>query len=277
MEFQKIIDRIVSWATGTGIKLLISVVILIVSFKLINYFDKKLSQYLSKKEIVKTAIKPIRYISRTVLKGIILMLLLEYLGISTASIAALMASLGVGIGLAVQGTVANIAGGVMLIITRPFRTDDWIEVGDVSGSVETIHLTYTYIKTIDTKIVAIPNGTLANSRIVNYTAMPERQYDLLFSISYSSDYRRAEKIITEIFESNEKILKDRPMLVRMKSHGASAIEIVARAWVKTGDYWDEYWNIMERVKDRFDEEGIEIPFNQLDVHLDGGLEKDQNG
>jgi small conductance mechanosensitive channel len=185
----------------------------------------------------------------------------------TSSIAALITSLGVGVGLAVQGALSNFAGGILIIFTRPFKIDDYIEACGVGGTVEDINLIHTILRTPDNKVITLPNGTLANENIVNYSVKDTRRVDLVFSISYEADFAQAQRLLLSTVAGHELVLADPAPFVRMKEHGDSAIKIAARVWVKSEDYWTVYFDLTERVKAVFDENDIVIPFNQLDVHL----------
>ncbi|MBQ7333395.1 MAG: mechanosensitive ion channel, partial [Clostridia bacterium] len=177
------------------------------------------------------------------------------------------ASLGVCAGLAVNGALSNLAGGVLIILTRPFRVDDYIEAQGHSGTVEDIHITCTKLRTTDNKVVYLPNGSLSSGSIVNYSEKDTRRVDFTFSIGYSDDFEKAKGIIMGILESHELTLKDPAPMVRVSGHGESSIDITARAWVMSADYWTVNFDVLEAVKTAFDKEGIEIPFNQLDVHV----------
>ena len=182
----------------------------------------------------------------------------------------MIASLGVGIGLAVNGALSNLAGGVLILLTRPFRIDDFIEAEGYSGTVEEIHITNTRLRTPDNKILFIPNGSLSNGTIVNYSLQSKRRVDLIFSISFKSDFKKAQQIINEICSVHSLILSDPAPLVRMSEHASSSLLITTRAWTKTDDYWTVKFDLLEQVKERFDAEGIEIPYNQVDVHIKKG-------
>ena len=211
--------------------------------------------------------KTLAYVLRIGLKIVVAICLVGYLGIDTSGLTALVTSLGVCIGLAVNGALSNMAGGVMIILTRPFKIDDYIEAQGHSGTVVDIHLTNTKLVTPDNKVIYIPNGTLANGDIVNYSEKDTRRVDFMFSIGYGDDFEKAKTIIKNICESHELIMKDPAPFVRVKEHGASSINIVTRVWTKSSDYWTVYFDVTEKVKTEFDREGIEIPFNQLDVHV----------
>lgn len=267
MDWNLIINTIISWATNTGVKILVSLLIILISFRIINIVARRIEKKGDDKKADKTIMKTLAYIVKVGSKIIVLICLIGYLGIDTSGLTALVASLGVCIGLAVNGALSNLAGGVLIILTRPFRIDDYIEAQGHAGTVIDIHITTTKLLTPDNKVIYIPNGALANGDIVNYSEKDTRRVDLLFSIGYGDDFEKAKSIIKEICDSHELILKDNAPFIRVKEHGASSINIVTRVWTKSSDYWTVYFDITEKVKTAFDKEGIEIPFNQLDVHI----------
>ena len=271
MTWEQFWQTIQNWATTTGIKIIIAIVILIVSFAIINRIAKGIAGREKKLEatgkVDKTLYRTLSYIFKIILKILVVIALIGYLGLDTSGISALVASLGVGVGLAVNGALSNFAGGVLLLVTRPFKVDDYIESCGYSGTVEDIFICNTKIRTPDNKVVYLPNGKLSTSEVVNYSEKDLRRVDLSFSIAYSDDFAKARQIILDVAAKDELILKDPDCLVRMNSHGDSAIVIAAKFWCKNADYWTVYFNMTENVKKAFDENGIEIPFNQLDVHV----------
>ena len=266
-RLEKFLDTVINWATTSGIRLVIALVVLFISFKLINFFSKKILSATEKKHLDKTISKTLAYIFKIGMKCLVAVCLVGFVGIDTSGITALITSLGVCAGLAVNGALSNLAGGVLIIITRPFKVDDFIEAQGYSGTVEEIRITNTKLVTADNKVVYIPNGALSSGNIVNYSEKDTRRVQHTFSISYSDDFSKAKNIITEICEQHELVLKDRAVTVRVSAHNASSIDIVTRVWVKSEDYWTVHFDLLESVKTAFDKEGIEIPFNQLDVHV----------
>ncbi len=268
IEWKNLLNTLIQWATGTGVKILVAVVLLYFSFKLINALARKIEKKSShNRKIDKTLLNTFLYLGKILAKGLVVVCLVGYLGIDTSGLTALVTSLGVCVGLAVNGTLSNLAGGALLLITRPFKIDDYIEVAGYAGTVEDIRIVSTKLVTPDNKVVYIPNSTVSTSGIVNYSEKPIRRVDLVFSIAYSDDFKRAENIISSILETHENVLDDPKPTVRIISHSESSIDICCRPWVKKDDYWDVYFDITERVKQRFDESGIEIPFRQVDVHM----------
>lgn len=267
MDWQALTNTLLQWATNTGVKIVVALIVMFISFKIINAIAKRIIKGGEKKNADKTIFQTFAYVLKIGLKIIVIICLIGYLGIDTSGLTALVASLGVGIGLAVNGALSNLAGGVLIILTRPFKIDDYIEALGYSGTVVDIHITNTKLLTPDNKVIYLPNGVLANTEIVNYSEKDLRRVDFTFSIGYSDDFEKAKQIITEICVAHELVLKDPQPFVRVKEHGASSINITARTWTKNADYWTVYFDITESVKAAFDKEGIEIPFNQLDVNI----------
>lgn len=272
MDWQQVWQTVQDWLTNTGIKLLIAIAIMIVSFALINWLSKKIAKRADKKveenkKIDKTIYKTASYVVKVGLKVLVVLGLVSYVGIDTSAITALIASLGVGIGLAINGTLSNFAGGVLILITRPFKNDDYIQACGYEGTVEDIRICHTRLRTTDNKVVYLPNGKLSTSEVVNFSEKDLRRVDLKFSISYSDDFEKAKSIIRNVCDANELVLKDPEPSVRVSAQSSSSIDISAKVWCKNADYWTVNFDMIENVKKAFDENGITIPFNQLDVHV----------
>lgn len=272
MDWQQVWQTVQNWLTTTGIKVVISIVIMIVSFSIINWLGKKIAKRADKKvesnkKIDKTIYRTLSYVAKVGLKVLVVIALIGYVGIDTSAITALIASLGVGIGLAINGTLSNLAGGILILITRPFKDDDYIDACGYSGTVEDIRICHTKLRTTDNKVIYLPNGKLSTSEIVNYSEKDLRRVDLTFSISYSDDFEKAKKVIEEVWNQNELILKDPAPSVRVSAQSASSIDLTAKVWCKNEDYWTVNFDMLEQVKTAFDTNGIQIPFNQLDVHI----------
>ena len=265
--FNNVINSIVGWVTTAGVRLLIAIVILFVSFKVINAIARRIEKKGNKDKYDKTIMKTIAYIFKIGLKLVIAICLVGYVGIDTSGLTALVASLGVCAGLAVNGALSNLAGGVLLILTRPFKIDDYIEAQGYSGTVEDIHITNTRLRTPDNKVVYIPHGALSTGNIVNYSEKDTRRVDFTFSVGYGEDFERAKAVITDICNAHELVLSDPAPFVKVSQHAESGINIVTRVWVKSADYWTVNFDILETVKTEFDKQGIKKTYNQLDVHV----------
>lgn len=267
MDWNQVINTVVNWATTAGVRLLLALLILFISFRIVNFIARRIEKSGERGKLDKTLARVFSYLFRIAIKIAIAICLVGYVGIDTSGFAALVASLGVGIGLAVNGALSNLAGGVLIILTRPFRVDDFIEAQGYSGTVEDIHITYTVLRTPDNKTVYLPNGGLSGATLVNYSRKDTRRVDFTFSISYSADFEAAKAIVGEICAAHPLVLSDPAPMVRVSAHGASSIDLVTRVWTKSSDYWTVNFDLLEQVKAAFDAKGIEIPFPQMDVHV----------
>ena len=267
VNLEEILSSILTWLSTEGVKLLIGAILLFIAFKIINVISKKFKKGMEKKNRDKTITKVGYTVIRKGGKLLVFLGFLGYVGIDTAGIGTVIASLGVGIGLAVQGSLSNLAGGLIILIMRPFKVGDYIEAQGEGGTVEDIQIFYTHIISPDNKVIMIPNGSLANGNITNYSTKEFRRVDFEFSISYDEDFERAKKVIWDVIENTEHVLMDPQPFVRVKTHGESTINIVTRVWTKNEHYWDVYFDMMESIKTNFDKSNIEIPYNQLDVHI----------
>jgi small conductance mechanosensitive channel len=270
INWSAVLDTVLSWCLNTGIKIIISLIVLFVSFRVINLIAKRILKKTGNNEkFDKTLVKTLTYVGKIAAKILVAICIVGYLGIDTSGLTALVTSLGVCAGLAVNGALSNLAGGVLIIFTRPFKVDDYIEVegSSIAGTVEEIRIVSTKLRTPDNKVIYVPNGTLSNSNIINYSEKPTRRVDFTFCIAYESDFEKAREMIYNLLSSHQLALKDPEPVVRMSGHGDSSVDITARVWVNSDDYWTVKWDILEMSKKMFDENNIEIPYNKLDVNV----------
>ena len=195
------------------------------------------------------------------------MIVVDKLGFQTTSLLTLFGSAALAIGMSLQGSLSNFAGGILILIFKPFKVGDYIIVGTNEGTVKSIEILYTRLVTIDNKVVMLPNGSLSNSSSLYVGSEFTRSIDIQIGIGYSSDIPKAKKLLEQFINCEKGILKDKDILVVVKSLDESCVTLETRAWVNTADYWNVRFNLLERYKNIFDENGIEIPFNQLDVHM----------
>lgn len=188
-------------------------------------------------------------------------------GVQTASVIAVLGAAGLAVGLALQGSLSNLAAGVLLVTFRPFRTGEYVDLGGIAGSVQHVQIFSTTLITADGKYVVVPNGKIIAGNIINFSRQPVRRNELIIGVSYDADTDRVREILTDIVMSDERILKDRERTVRMNELGASSINFVIRAWSKSSDLQEVYWDILDRAKKALDAEGIGIPYPQMDVHI----------
>lgn len=268
MTIEKLWDFLFELISTLGIKILSTILIMLVGFKLIKWLKKwiKTSHKLDKmddgvRSFISSFIGIILYI-------VLFVTIATRLGIPTASFVAALASAFAAIGLAMQGSLSNFAGGMLLLLFKPFKVGDYIKTEEAEGTVAEITTIYTILHTYDNKTITIPNGTLTNSVIENYTTAETRRVDLEFSTSYDSDVETVKKLLMEVLENHPLVLEDPEPTARLSEHGDSALKFTAKAWCNTDDYWTVKYDLTEAVKKTFDDNNIEIPFPQMDVHVD---------
>ncbi|GIW22458.1 MAG: mechanosensitive ion channel protein [Candidatus Sericytochromatia bacterium] len=266
--FEDLIKNIPYYLTIYGSRILGSILILILgryAAKIITNIIDKLAQ---KQEIDKTLIKFSGKIIYVILLILVVITSLGNLGIETTSFIAVLGSAGLAIGLALQGSLSNFASGFLIIIFKHFKVGDFVDVSNgVTGTVNEIGILNTILTTPDNKVIIIPNSSITSNKVINYSKQEIRRVDLTFSVSYSDDIKKVKKILSEIVNSKDKILKDKEIIIVVGELADSSVNFFVRFWVSTPDYWEVYWDTIESVKIRFDEEGITIPFPQRDIHL----------
>lgn len=267
ISLEEILTNVINWISTSGVKLLIGVVLLLLSFWVINFITKRIKIRMTKKHRDATITNVVFKVSRIVLKAAVFFMFLGYVGIDTAGVGSIIASCAVAVGLALQGSLSNIAGWCIIIFMRPFKLDDYINCQGVDGTVEDIRLFYTYLRTPDNKVIMVPNGALANGNITNYSIKETRRLDTVYQISYADDVNKAIKVIHEVLAKHSEILLDPAPFVRMSQCDSSSINITSRVWVKQADYWDVHFDLIQEVKEAFDANNITVPYNQLDVHI----------
>ena len=267
IDFKAILDKIAEFAMSAGVKLLISAVILIVGFKLTGFLVKKLKNRKVGAHTDETVRGFVVSFVSIALKVLIIVTVAAYLGVPMTSMVAVIGSAGVAIGLALQGGLSNIAGGLMIMIFRPFSVGDYISSSSGDGTVASIGIYHTTLVTPDCRRVVIPNSALTSSTVTNYSAEPRRRVDLDFSASYGDDIDKVRAAILSVANGIPQVLKDPAAEVMVSEHSDSAVKYRVRAWCKGEDYWTVYFALQENVKRAFDEAGISIPFPQVDVHM----------
>lgn len=248
-------------------------IVMALAIFLLGKFIVKMLTGLARKLMVKAKVDNILInfiasIINTILLLFVVIAALDQLGVETTSLIALIGAAGLAVGLALQGTLQNLASGVMLIIFRPFNDGDFVEAAGVSGIVEEIGIFTTTMRTGDNREIIIPNGEIFGGTITNYSKRSTRRVDMVFGIGYDDDIKKAKEIINRILDEDERILKDPAPTVAVGELADSSVNFNVRPWCKTGDYWNVYADIHERIKLAFDDEGISIPYPQMDIHQD---------
>lgn len=198
---------------------------------------------------------------------IIILIVADYIGIPVTSLLAVFSLVGLAVSLAIQGSLSNLAGGIMILTAKPFVVGDFVEAGGISGVVSEIGLVYTKVTTVDNKVIFAPNSEISGSKIINYTNQKQRRVDLVVSASYDAPVEKVEQTLAGILEADERILKDPAPFARVSNYGSSAIEYTVRVWCATESYWDVYFDLMKQVKVAFDKAGIEMTYDHLNVHI----------
>ncbi|MBR8535459.1 mechanosensitive ion channel [Carboxylicivirga sediminis] len=258
---------IYDWVIANGIRLLAAILIAVIGLWIINKIVKGFKKLLATRGVDETLVPFIISLTSVTLKVLLFISVISYLGVQMTSFIAILGAAGLAVGMALSGTLQNFAGGVILLILKPFKVGDFIEAQGHTGLVKEIQIFNTILTTPDNKVVIIPNGGLSTGAMTNYSKEETRRVDFVFGIGYDDDIDKARNIIIEVAGKQELILKDPAIFVGVLEHGDSSINLVTRVWAKTSDYWTVYFYMMEFVKKEFDKQGISIPFPQRDVHL----------
>ena len=265
-----VLETLKSWIPGLtklGYRLLVAALIVCIGFQIAKMLRKMLERSLIRMDMEVSIRKFLQSAVYVTICGLTIFIAADKLGISSASIVAILGSVGLALSLSLQDMLANFAGGIVLLLIRPFKVGDYIICGGQEGTVRSIGLVYTTLTTLDNKPVVFPNGSLSNTNLVNVTAQEKRCLELKVGIGYGSDLRKAKEIMEKLYVNHPLILKDQPVTVFVDDLADSAVVIGARGWVATGDYWKVKWDLTEQVKLEYDAAGIEIPFQQLDVNV----------
>ncbi len=267
MDWDQIYTFLLEFATTWGAKLLGAILILLVGLKCIGWLTKWL-RYSPKLSKLDDSLRSFLVsFSRIVLYVVLVVTVAMILGVPATSFITILASCGVAVGLALQGSLSNFAGGLMILFFKPFKVGDFIEASGETGTVVEISVVYTELLTLDNKRVTLPNGSLTNSVIKNYSSEELRRVDLTFSAAYDCDVEQVKSLITQVVQAQPQALQDPEPFIRLSEHSDSALVYTVRIWCKNEDYWTVYFDVIEGVKAAFDKQGITIPFPQMDVHI----------
>ncbi|BDX06750.1 mechanosensitive ion channel family protein [Planctobacterium marinum] len=261
MEIQQ--EMLVDWGIKIGLALAILIVGKLIAKMVVNLVKKGLT----KKGVDAAVVSFAGSIIYVIALLAVLIASMSQLGIDTTSLVAVIGAAGLAIGLALQGSLSNFASGVLIVVLRPFKAGDFVEVGSKMGTVMEIKLFATKLKTPDNKIVIVPNSSITGNAITNFSTQDTRRVDLLIGISYDADIRKAKSVIEEVVAGDERILKDPAWTIAVSELADSSVNIIVRPWVNTADYWPVYWHLIENIKIKLDENDITIPYPQMDVYL----------
>jgi small conductance mechanosensitive channel len=267
MDYSEIVSKVYEILALYGIRVLAALAILVVGRIVAGGIRRLVERLMRKSNVDRTLIVFVGNLVYIGLLAFVVVAALGQLGIQTASFIAVVGAAGLAVGLALQGSLANFAAGVLLIIFRPFKVGDYIEGGGTAGTVEHIQIFTTQLATPDNKTVIIPNAAMTGGNIVNWSAKGTRRADMVFGIGYGDDIDKARGIIADVLAKDDRILPEPKPQIALSELADSSVNFVVRPWVKAGDYWGVVFDTTEKVKKRFDEEGVSIPFPQRDVHI----------
>ena len=247
-------------------KALMALVVLILGLWVIGMITKAMVRVMRKREVDPSLIPFLKVLTSTLLKVMLVISVIQMVGVETTSFIAVLGAAGLAVGMALSGTLQNFAGGVMILVFKPYKVGDYIEAQGHSGTVNSIQIFNTVLKTPDNKTVILPNAPVSTGALVNYSTEAQRRVDLAFGIGYGDDIDKARSVLDEVIAADQRILKDPAPFVAVSELADSSVNFAVRLWVNAGDYWGVHFDTIETVKKRFDAGGISIPFPQMDVH-----------
>jgi len=265
----QILEAIPAKILYLGIRILLVFLLFFIGTKVIKLIRKILRKSMEKAQAETGVIQFVESFVKAALYVLLVFLLASQLGVDATSIVALLGSAGVAIGLAIQGSLSNLAGGVLILLLKPFKVGDYIieSVSNHEGFVTEIQIFYTKLRTADNRIVVLPNGVLANNSLVNVTSEKDRRLDIKVGVSYDADLKKAKEVLLDVLKQEKSIIPEKDCLVFVDELAVSSVNIGLRCYVESGEYWNARWRIIENCKYALDDAGISIPFPQMDVHL----------
>ena len=262
INVEQLLDRLLNWGIEVGKDILAAIIIYIVGRFIIKQISRLVSKILEKRKLeisVQTFLK-------SLLNLILAFAIISKLGVETTSFAAILASAGVAIGMALSGNLSNFAGGLIILVFKPFKVGDYIDGQGASGTVKEIQIFHTILATVDNRIIYVPNGALSSNAITNYSKQDMRRAEWVFGVEYGEDYEKVKAVLERIIAADERILTTPAPFIGLGALSASSVDIKVRVWTKTENYWDVYFDMNKIVYDTFNKEGIGFPFPQLTVH-----------
>jgi small conductance mechanosensitive channel len=261
------LEKIIEMAMEYGPRLIGAIVVFVIGWKLIGMAGRRFNKAMSKREVEPSLKTFIISLISVLLKALLLVSVLGMVGVEMTSFIAILGAAGLAVGLALSGTLQNFAGGVLILLFKPFKVGDFIDAQGYMGTVREIQIFNTVLKTPDNKTIIIPNGGLATGSLSNFSTEPQRRVDWTFGIAYGDDADTAKAVLTRLIEEDARILKDPPPFIAMSELGESSVNFVVRVWVNAADFWAVFFDMNEKVYKTFPLKGLNIPFPQMDVHL----------
>lgn len=266
VDVEQLLSKLLDWGIEVGKDLLGAIIIYIVGRFIIKQVGRLLARILEKRKLEISVQTFLRSLVSILLNLILAFAIVSRLGVETTSFAALLASAGVAIGMALSGNLSNFAGGLIILVFKPFKVGDYIEGQNANGTVREIQIFHTILTTVDNKVIYVPNGALSSNAITNYNKQETRRAEWVFGVEYGEDFEKVKAVLQRIIDADPRILKDPAPMIALGALSVSSVDIKVRAWAKTADYWDVYFDMNKIVYDTFNKEGIGFPFPQLTVH-----------
>lgn len=267
-------DQFLTWVSdnqelivGYTIKFVVAILILVIGKMIANSVAKLIARGMNRKGVDGAVISFLSAIVKSVIFIAAILMALSQVGVQTTSFIAILGAAGLAIGLSLQGSLSNMASGVLIITFRPFRAGEYVEAGGVSGTVEEVNIFQTILKTPDNKVVFVPNAQITTQPITNYSREDTRRVDLLIGVSYDADLHKTKEVLESVLKADDRLLKEPAWNIQVHALNNSSVDFIVRPWVNVGDYWPVYWDLMREIKIALDKNDIGIPYPQMDVHL----------
>ncbi len=262
----QIIEKLIALSIAAGRNILIAILIYIVGRFLISLIQRVLNNMLTRRKVEISIQTFLKSLISILLNVLLIVSVVGTLGINTTSFAALLASAGVAIGMALSGNLQNFAGGLIILFFKPYKVGDWIEAQGVSGTVKAIQIMHTLVTTADNKVIYIPNGAMSSGVITNYSNMETRRVDWIIGVDYGEDIDKVKSVINELIQKDSRILKDPAPFIALHALDSSSVNVTVRVWVKNSDYWNVYFEMNKNIYDEFNKQSINFPFPQMTIH-----------
>ena len=266
VNVEQILDKLLNWGIDAGKSIIGAILIYVIGRFVIKQINRLVCKILTKRKLEISVQTFCRSLMNLLLNLVLVFAIISKLGVETTSLAALLASAGVAIGMALSGNLSNFAGGLIILVFKPFKVGDYIDGNNVSGTVKEIQIFHTILSTVDNRIIYVPNGSLSSNAIVNYSKQDMRRAEWTFGVEYGEDFEKVKAVLERIIAADARILKDPAPFIGLGVLSASSVDIKVRAWAKTDDYWGVYFDMNRVVYETFNKEGIGFPFPQLTVH-----------
>lgn len=265
-KLEKVVNSLIEQGSQLGWTLIKALLVYLIGKLIINLINKLVRRILTKRDIEASVKTFVGSLVNVILTILLIVSVVGALGVQTTTFAALLASAGVAIGMALSGNLANFAGGLIILLFKPYKIGDYIEYLNIGGTVKEIQIFHTILSTVDNKVIYVPNGSLSSGVVTNFSHQTTRRVDWTFGVDYGADYEKVKQILDEILAGEPRILPDPAPFVALHALAASSVNVVVRVWVNSGDYWGVYFDINQKVYETFNAKGINFPFPQLTVH-----------